>query len=90
MCILFFSQSVRSLFKKEWTVRHFVHSFIHSFKKWTVYFTDWTNWLDGLAILLTLLIIPFRIADHDEQWVFVALAYILHCLRVFKYAIIIS
>ena len=55
---------------------------------WRVYFTDWTNWLDGLAILLTLLVIPFRIVDRDEQWVFVALAYILHCLRVFKYAII--
>ena len=62
----------------------------YSFRKWTLYVTDWTNWLDDLAILLTLLVIPFRIVDYDEQWVFVALAYILHCLRVFKYAIIKS
>ena len=61
----------------------------YSFSKWTVYFTD-VILLDNLAILLTLLVIPFRIADLDEQWVFVALAYILHCLRVFKYAIIIK
>ena len=54
---------------------------------WRMYVIDWTNWLDGLAILLTLLVIPFRIADLDEQWVFVALAYILHCLRTFKYAV---
>ena len=66
------------------------HGVRNSFIKWTAYVTDWTNWLDGLAILLTLLVIPFRIVDYDEQWVFVALAYILHCLRVFKYAIIIS
>ena len=31
-----------------------------------------------------------RIADLNEQWVFVALAYILHCLRIFKYAVIKS
>ena len=62
----------------------------YSHRNWKVSFTDWTNWLDGLAILLTLLVIPFRIADLDVQWVFVALAYILHCLRVFKYSIIIS
>ena len=75
MCILFYSHTVRR----------------YSFrKKCTVYVTDWTNWLDGLAILLTILVIPFRIVDLDEQWVFVALAYILHCLRVFKYAIMIS
>ena len=54
------------------------------------YFTDWTNRLDIIAIFLTLLIIPFRIADHDWQWVFVALAYILYTLRIFKYAAINS
>ena len=50
------------------------------------YAADWTNWLDDLAILLTLLVIPFRIANLDEQWMFVALAYIIHCLRIFKFA----
>ena len=74
MCILFYSHIEGYSFRK----------------RLRVYFTDWTNWLDDLAILLTLLVIPFRIADLDEQWVFVALAYILHCLRLFKYAIIIS
>ena len=54
---------------------------------WRVYVTDWTNWLDDTAILLTLLVIPLRIVNLDEQWVFVALAYILHCLRIFKYAV---
>ena len=57
---------------------------------WKVYVTDWTNWLENIAILLTLLIIPFRIADLYVQWVFVALAYILHSLRIFKYAVIKS
>ena len=46
-----------------------------------------SNWLDDTAILLTLLVIPFRIVNLDEQWVIVALAHILHCLRIFKYAV---
>ena len=57
---------------------------------WKVYVYDWTNWFDNLAILMTLLVIPFRIANLDVQWVFVALAYILHSLTIFKYAIIKS
>ena len=56
-------------------------------RNWSEYFSDWANWLDILAILITLFVIPLRIASLDEQWVFVALAYILHTLRLFKYAI---
>ena len=51
------------------------------------YLTDWNNFLDVFAILTTLLIIPFRIADNDWQWVFAAIAYIFHGLRIFKYAV---
>ena len=51
------------------------------------YFLDWQNILDDLAILCILLIIPFRIADSDVQWVFAALTFMFHGLRTFKYAI---
>ena len=54
------------------------------------YFSDWSNWLDIAAILLTLLIIPFRIAGLSQQWMFAALAYTVHGLRIFKYAIMVS
>jgi len=54
------------------------------------YFTDWSNWLDIAAIVLTLLIIPFRIAGLDVQWTFAALAYTIHGLRIFKYAIMFA
>lgn len=43
--------------------------------------------LDDLAILCFLLIIPFRIADSDVQWVFAALTFMFHGLKIFKYAI---
>ena len=51
------------------------------------YFLHWQNMLDDLAILCILLIIPFRIADSDVQWVFAALTFMFHGLRNFKYAI---
>ena len=51
------------------------------------YFLDWQNILDDVAILCILLIIPFRILDRDVQWVFAALAFMFHGLRIFKYAI---
>ena len=51
------------------------------------YFLDWQNLLDDLAILCVLLIIPFRILDSDNQWIFAALAFMFHGLRIFKYAI---
>ena len=51
------------------------------------YFLDWQNMLDDLAIIFVLLIIPFRIADSDNQWLFAALAFMFHGLRIFKYAI---
>jgi len=54
------------------------------------YFGDWSNWLDIAAIFLTLLIIPFRIAGLSQQWMFAALAYTVHGLRIFKYAIMVS
>ena len=66
----------------------FIYSHSARYSSWRVYFNDWTNWLDDLAILTTLLVIPFRITNLDIQWVFVALAYIFHCLRIFKYAVI--
>ena len=53
----------------------------------TEYFLDWQNMLDDLAILCILLIIPFRVFDSDNQWVFAALAFMFHGLRIFKYAI---
>ena len=65
-------------------------NFLCSNRKWRVYFTDWTNWLDILSVAATLLIIPFRIANLEVQWVFVAVAYVLHSLRLFEYAIIMS
>ena len=52
-----------------------------------LYITDLQNVMDVLAISATLLIIPCRIADHDCQWVFAAIAYILQGLRIFKHAI---
>jgi hypothetical protein len=51
------------------------------------YFLNWQNLLDDLAILFVLLIIPFRIADSQNQWIFAALAFMFHGLRIFKYAI---
>ena len=54
------------------------------------YFGDWSNWLDITAIVLTLLIIPFRITGLSFQWMFAALAYTVHGLRIFKYAIMVS
>ncbi len=57
-----------------------------SFRK---YLTDWTNWFDMLAISMTLLIIPFRFTNLNVQWIFAALAYIFHGLRIFEYAIIL-
>ena len=54
------------------------------------YIMDWKNILDVLAILFTMFIIPFRIADNDWQWMFAALAYIFHGLRIFKYAVILE
>ena len=65
-------------------------NFLCSNRNWRVYFKDWTNWLDILSVVATLLIIPFRIANLEVQWVFVAVAYVLHSLRLFKYAIIKS
>lgn len=58
--------------------------FLHDLQ---VYFTVWQNWLNMFATLATLLIIPGRISDGDWQWVFATLAYILHGLRVFEYAV---
>ena len=48
--------------------------------------TSWT----GRICLMTciLLIIPFRVVDSDNQWVFAALAFMFHGLRIFKYAIL--
>ena len=69
-------------------IHYLLYSYFTRYNTWKEYFTDWTNWLEIIAIFLTLLIIPFRIADLDVQWVFVALAYILHTLRIFKYAVI--
>ena len=54
------------------------------------YFGDWSNWLDITAIMLTLLIIPFRITGLSFQWMFAALAYTVNGLRIFKYAIMVS
>ena len=59
-------------------------------KNWQTYFSDWTNWLNILAVVLTLLIIPLRIANLREQWMFVSLAYVAHTLRIFEYAVILS
>ena len=52
------------------------------------YFGYWQNWMDMLAIISTVLIIPFRIADSDWQWRFAALAFIFHGLRLFKFAVL--
>ena len=68
----------------------FAYCISNSNRELKLYFRDWTNWLDIVAILTTLLIIPFRIAYLEEQWVFVSLAYILHYLRIFEYAVIKS
>ena len=68
----------------------FAHCISNSNKELKLYFSDWTNWFDILAVLTTLLIIPFRIANLEVQWVFVSLAYILHYLRIFEYAVMKS
>ena len=54
------------------------------------YFTDLSNWLDILSVLFTVLIVPFRFANIEFQWVFAAIAYILHSLRIFEYAVLMS
>ena len=51
------------------------------------YFLDWKNILDDLATISFLLIIPFRIAGSDVQWVFAALAFLFQGVRIFKYAV---
>ena len=68
----------------------FANFISNSNKELKPYFRDWTNWVDILAILITLLIIPFRVANLEVQWVFVSLAYILHNLRIFEYAVMKS
>lgn len=42
-----------------------------------------------LAIITTLLIIPFRAMNSDVQWAFASLTYVFHSLRIFEYAIIL-
>eukprot|EP00731_Ephydatia_muelleri_P035887 Em0174g6a len=49
------------------------------------YFYDSSNYLDVGAIIFTLLIIPFRIARLDVQWILASLSYLFNCLRAFKY-----
>lgn len=49
------------------------------------YFQDGSNYVDCGSIIFTLLIIPFRIARLDVQWIFASLSYLFHCLRAFIY-----
>ena len=50
------------------------------------YFADPFNFLDIGAVLFPLLIIPFRITNLSEQWIFASLGYLSQALRGFKYA----
>ena len=54
------------------------------------YFSDYSNILNIFAVLVTVLIVPFRFANLEFQWVFAAIAYILHSLRIFEYAVIMA
>ena len=49
------------------------------------YLYDPYNYLDLASIFTPLLIIPFRVANLDVQWVFAALAYLFVGLKMFKY-----
>ena len=49
------------------------------------YLYDPVNYLDLASIFTPLLIIPFRVANLDVQWVFAALAYLFVGLKMFKY-----
>ena len=47
---------------------------------------DRFNYIDVPAVIFTVLIIPFRIAGYNTQWIFASLSYLFNGLRAFKYA----
>ena len=53
------------------------------------YLQDEYNYLDASSVVLTFLVIPFRIANHNIQWIFAALSYLTNGLRSFKYAAVL-
>ncbi|XP_048582080.1 uncharacterized protein LOC5507682 [Nematostella vectensis] len=50
------------------------------------YFRDVYNYFDWLGLLLLLLVIPFRFADNDHQWLIAAVGYFFNFLRIFKFS----
>ncbi|XP_065647759.1 uncharacterized protein LOC101236412 isoform X3 [Hydra vulgaris] len=60
-------------------------------KRWSIYFSDYTNYIDILGLGTILLIIPFRFAKlFHIEWIISAVAYFINCLRLFQYFIVIK
>ncbi|XP_065647760.1 uncharacterized protein LOC101236412 isoform X4 [Hydra vulgaris] len=60
-------------------------------RRWSIYFSDYTNYIDILGLGTILLIIPFRFAKlFHIEWIISAVAYFINCLRLFQYFIVIK
>ncbi|KAI6656423.1 hypothetical protein LOD99_1219 [Oopsacas minuta] len=57
------------------------------------YLQDWYNYLDLLAIVFSLLIIPLRFSQNAQaenaQWLFASIAYLLNVMRGYKFAVVL-
>ena len=52
------------------------------------YLKEAKNYFDIISVVLVFLIIPFRIINHDVQWFFASLAFLVYCLKSFEYAVV--
>ena len=62
------------------------HVAMYPFRNGWKYLKEVFNYLDNAAILVPLLIIPFRIAHSPVQWVFASIGYLCLALRGFEFA----
>ena len=65
---------------------HLVDEFGEIAREGGLYFKVWHNYLDLFGIIITLLVVPLRLAEVKAQWSLAAIGYIFHFLRLLKFS----